>query len=114
MRNALVLLFLVACAASTRQKTINAALAATDASAAAFVTWDAQHQIEIAKTAPDRPAAEEKLAAWRKTVDVVEHATIELYRAIAIAAVANDDRSVTAMLKLAADLAATLKTAGVP
>lgn len=96
-----------ACAASTRQTEIRGALVAVDAARDGFLAYDAAQQAKIVDGATSAEDAKAKLAAYRATRD---NATgpggllTAAYRAIAAAAVANDDPTVTGMLVVVAQL----------
>jgi len=102
-----------ACGPSSREKTISATLTATNAAAAGFVAFDAKHQHYLVAAAPDRAHGEAELAAWRAHQLELEHYIEAAYRAIAAAALADDDPSVVSMLAAAAQLTEAMKALGV-
>jgi hypothetical protein len=113
VKAALISLALVACAASTREKTIATTLAAADASAKTFESYDAMHQQDIVTAAGDRTVALANLDAYRKKRDVAALGLSALYRAIAVAEQLNDDQSFTSMLQAALIVGQELADLGV-
>lgn len=97
----LMLAGLVACAASTRQKTLNATLASTDVASSTFSTWDRTHQLQLVNMAPDEASGKAALAKYRIEQAKVVLAVTGLYRLIAVAAIANDDHSLAAVVTAA-------------
>ena len=114
---ALVLLFALAhtasaCGPSSREKTIQTTLTATNAASAAFVEYDKLHQADIVTRAANRSDGEAQLGAWRTTQREVLVLFSDAYRTIAAAAVANDDPSLAAMASAAGALTKTLHDIG--
>ena len=115
MRNYMLLVAfaLFACGASAREKTISTALATTDAARAAFVAFDATHQTAIVTKAPDDATGKAQLAAYRATQAKIVLGFVTVYRAIAIAATANNDQSLAGLLSVAGVLESELRDLGV-
>lgn len=82
-----------ACAASTRQDTIRAALVTTDASRNAFIAYDAAHQLDIVAHSTSHEDDLAKLGAYRAKRARFETALTVAYRSIAAAATINDQPS---------------------
>lgn len=87
----LLVVLLAGCGASARERTLQATLLTVNASRDGFITWDRAAQDAIVADAPDLDTGRAELVAYRdkraKVVTLFESA----YRAIAIAAVLNDD-----------------------
>ena len=94
-----VVIALVACGASARQKTIATTLAATNAAADAFVAYDQDHRTSIVTHATSHENGVALLSEWDGTVDTVNTAFTTVYKAIATAATVNDDPSLAGMLQ---------------
>lgn len=98
----LFLVVLVACgsSASQRQSTISAALVTVDAARDGFVAYDAAHQAQIVAAATDKVTGGEALTNYRIARDATTGPTGLLtaaYRAIGVAAAANDQPSLASM-----------------
>lgn len=102
----LLLLALVACGASARERTITAAFATTNASRDAFVAFDASHQHQLVERATSLDDGKALLSDYRAKRAVVVDLFAATYRAIAAAAIVADGRSMSALLAAAAQLAA--------
>ncbi len=113
MRALLVVLALVACGASAREKTIAATLSATDTASAAFVKYDAAHQASLVTAAKDPAGGHAALEAWRINQLEVERYLAATYQTIAAAAVATTDPNYNAMVQAALLLSQALHTLGV-
>lgn len=109
----IVLALVFACGASAREKTIKTTYVAVNAAATGFVAFDKKHQLDVVAQAKDRATAEAELAAWRAKQADVERAVSAAFRAIAAAAIANDDPSVAGMLQAATVLSGLLHDLGV-
>jgi hypothetical protein len=101
------------CSAGARDKALRAAYVSAQASSTALTTYDAAHQADLVTAAPDRATGETALATWRERRHVAELAIGTLYRAIAAAAVINDDQSLQAMITAAGIVAQELAALGV-
>lgn len=101
----LVVLALVACGASARQRTISATLLGVDAAKAAFVAADATHQLQLVAGATSHDDGAAKLASYRDRRVKLVIAFEAAYRALAIAAILNDDPKSLANLVAAAKVA---------
>ncbi len=109
-----ILVWLVAgCGASAREKTIHATLTATDAASVAFVAFDAHQQHVVVTEAKDEASGKVALAEWRKKREHVVSTFEGTYRAIATAAVLNDDHSFAGLLQAAIILKDELHALGV-
>jgi hypothetical protein len=104
----LLALFLLACGASARERTIAAAFTTTNASRDAFIAFDARHQAEIVKSATSLDDGKAKLANYRAQREPIVQAFAAVYRVIAAAAIAKDATSVADMINAAKLLAAAL------
>lgn len=95
----LVLYLLATCGGqSQRERTIKATLVAVNQARDAFIAFDSKTQDLIADTAPSVARGMELFAAYRAKRELVVKAFELAYRAIAIAATANDDPSFKSML----------------
>lgn len=84
---ALVLVVLLAaCGASSRERALRTTLAAVDASAAGFETWDGQHQKAIVDQAKSADEATASITAYRLKREQAVAAFEVAYHAIAAAA----------------------------
>ncbi len=92
------------CGPSTRERTIKTTLATVNAARDAFVVFDEKAQLAIANNAPVTEVSALLVTYRQKREAVVEAFTI-VYRAIAIAATANDDPSIAAMFLAARQVA---------
>lgn len=99
---------LVACGASAREKTVHAALVATNAARDAFVAYDAERQHQIIEDATSGPSGAAALAAYRTKRSKIVLLFEGMYRAISVAAVLTDD---PANLDMLAKAAGQLRTA---
>lgn len=107
----LVLLLAVGCAGSQRTETIRAALVTADAARDGFVRYDAAAQAAIVADATTPAEATTKLATYRADRDKATGPAGLLtaaYHAIASAALANDDQSITSMRAAVAQLVAAI------
>ena len=111
---ALTLAFiLMACGANARQRTITVTFAATNAAAEKLVEFSDAHERAIVNISATREQAESELAAFRKKVDHAEKTFAAVYRMLAAAAIVDDDRSLSALVQVAALLWTELKELGV-
>lgn len=82
------------CGPSARHQALTAAVATVTASETALMTYNHQHEIEIASNQSISPEQRhEKLIAYRATRDKVEFAIDLAWRALGIAGPLNDDTS---------------------
>lgn len=96
----LLLVLLVACGASARERTIRTALVAVNEARDAFVIVDRDIQLGIVKVATSKEDGAAKLADYRKSRENLVAAFEVAYRAIAIAATIDDGtRSLAAALE---------------
>lgn len=101
----LLVVLVMACGASQREKTLQATLTATNAARDGFVAWDDAYQMGVVDkvtTSAEADAAEAKLDAYVKRRGPVIVAFEIVYRAIAIAAILNDDPKSLTNVALAA------------
>jgi hypothetical protein len=110
----LLLVLLVACGASQREKTIRATFNATTVAADSLVAFSRTHEMAIVDAATSKEEGKAKLAEFRAKVDKAELTLTAVYRMTAAASLANDDQSLAALLKVAQMLWAQLKELGVP
>ncbi len=92
---------------TTRQDTLGRALAATNAAAEGFATWDEHAQAGIVDAATSRQDGEAQLAAHRARRDRVFAAFAVAYKAIAAAAL-DGDAPLATVLVAATDLYAAI------
>jgi hypothetical protein len=104
---------MLGCGAPAREKTISATLTATQAAAVAFVSFDGRHQLDIVAEASSKPEGQAALLGWHVQRDKVQQALVATFETIAAAATINDEQSVAAMLKAAAQLRQALDALGV-
>lgn len=78
------------CSATTRQDTIKAALITTDAARDGLLAYDVAHQHEIVSAATSLEDGKAKLASYRATRDRLVAGMDAAYRALVVAALAND------------------------
>lgn len=107
------LLALSACGASQREKDIHTTLTALDVGAAAFVSYDGKHQMDIVGHAANREDGEAKLKEYRAKREKVTGAFMAAFRAVAVAATVNDDPSFSGMLEAAVIVQQELSALGV-
>lgn len=88
-----LVVMLAACGASSRERSLRTTLAAVDASAAGFQTWDEQHQKEIVDKAQSADEATAALAVYRLRREQVIAAFAIAYEALAAAAL-HDDKAI--------------------
>lgn len=101
------------CGAAARERTLNATLVAVNAARDGFIEHDRLTQTAIVDAAATREAAVAELAAYRKKREPVIEAFTATYRALAIAAVLEDDpTSLGSLLFTAKQLAAILESFG--
>lgn len=103
----------VGCGASARQKEITTTMTVLDAAQAGYIAFDARHQLDIVKAAPDKATGEAQLGAWRQTQAKVETGLTAAWRAVAVAATVNNDQSMTSMLQAAQIVEQELAALGV-
>lgn len=93
------------CSHDARGKTIHATLVATDTAHAGFVAYDRQHQLDLVAKATTREEGAQALAEYRTRRDeLVVPKLVAVYRALAAAAIANDDQSLLSLLAAANQL----------
>ena len=115
MKNALIILLisLGACAASTREKTIQTTFASLEAAENGFDAFSDQHQLDIATQAPDKATGEAQLAAFRKQRDAVKAKLAAAFHLLGAAVAVDNDQSVAAAVQAAAMVAQALHDLGV-
>ncbi len=115
MRTILILfmLVLVACGPSARQRAIRTTYDATIIATDQLASYSAKHKAAIVGDATSATAGQAELVSWRAKVDHAEKVLATVYRAIATAALVNDDRSVAVLVQVAAILSAELHSLGV-
>lgn len=112
---ALVLLVLgaVGCTAPTRAETIHTTFVSLNAARAAFDSYDAAHQADIVKQAPDAATSTKELAAWEATAAKIAHAFDAAFDAVKVAQELNDDHSLAGMAAAAMEAIADVSKLGV-
>ncbi len=110
LRLILLVSLLVACGATQREQTIKATLATVNEARDAFVVLDNSAQQAIIAIAPSYERGLAALLAYRKRREVVVDAFAAAYRAIAMAAAADDSTSVPDMLTAARYVVGAVKT----
>lgn len=109
----LMLIALVAiaasCSATQRTDTIKATLVAVNEARDAFVVFDRATQSTIVETAPTYERGASAITTYRLKREVVVDGFTLAYRAIALAALASDDQSVTSMVAIASNVATAWK-----
>ena len=111
---ALLLAFILcACGASQRKKTIRATFDTTTIAADALVGFARAHEEAILEAGTSKEAVEADIKAFRIKVDHAERTIAAVYRMTAAAALANDDPSLSALLKVAGTLWTELNELGV-
>lgn len=106
-------LTLSACAQSQRQTAIHASVVAVDGARGAFVPWDREHQqgiVDADKAAgKSREEVQSDIAAYRATQEKIKEGFTVVYRALSIAALQNDDPSLTTAITQSAALVDEVK-----
>jgi hypothetical protein len=110
---ALFLLLVVACSQSTRNTTLSNTLASLNTAQQAFLLYDATHEQDISQNAHDKPSGELALSQWRQQRSVIDNVFVSAYKALAVAATANDNPSLQAMENALALVLQQLTTLGV-
>jgi hypothetical protein len=95
----LLMLCLVACGASARERTLAAALTTTNASRDAFVAFDLEFQRSIVANAKDLESGRRALDDYRKKRESLVQGFALVYQLIATAALASDQPSIAEMLR---------------
>ncbi len=103
----------MACGASTRQKTINATLAATSSASKSFSSYSAAHQLAIVAAAPDHRTDVAELQAWRITESEIETMFAATFQAIAAELAVDNDPNFQGMVDAAKHLGDALHVIGV-
>lgn len=101
------------CGATTRHKTISAALTTTDTTCRAFKAYSLLHEKAIVTKDADEATARADLDRWRAGADKVFSACDGAYRAVAVAATLDDDHSIGALAAAAKILVDELRDLGV-
>lgn len=97
------------CTNTQRQSTLKAALITADVSRDAFVAYDASAQTTIVNESKSLEDGKAKLAAYRAAREKVVVVFSSTYHAIASAAIANDDQSMTGLAAALTQLYLALK-----
>jgi len=82
---------MIACGASAREKALRTTFVAATTAQAGFVEWDKEHQLQIARDAPSKLIALAELTTYREKRAGVVDAFEAVYRAIAAAALLEQD-----------------------
>lgn len=99
---------LLACSGSQRIKTLRTGLVGLNAARDSFMVWDAAKQAAIVESATSPEDGQAKLKAYREARAKLAAQFEVVYRAIAAAAVANDDPSLKAAIDAAQRLLADI------
>lgn len=108
-----MLIGMFACGASARQTALSGAYTTATAGAAGLVAFDAKHEQDIVAAAPDEPTGKQQLADYRAARAKAELAIDTLLRAIAAAAVLNNDQSLAAVVQAGITVNQALAALGV-
>lgn len=81
----LLLAWCICCGPSTRQAALRGSLLATDAAAAAFVTYSRDHQLDIVEAATSYDDGNSRLIAWHQEREPILDSIRLAYRLIATA-----------------------------
>lgn len=100
---------LQACSSNARKDTIHATFTTTNAARDAFAAWDKQHQAQIIATATSHEDGVAKLAAYHEKQAEVVDLFVKMYQSIAAAQLADDEKSITAMINLALTVKTTVE-----
>ena len=106
----LVSLCLVACGATQREQLVKTTLVTVNEARDSFVAFDNTAQQAIVAAAPTYERGYAALLVYRKRREVVVEAFAAAYRAIAMAATANDELTIPTMLSAARTVAEALKS----
>lgn len=106
----IVVLLLATCGPNQRTKTIKTALVTVNEARDAFIVLDAKIQNTIADTAPSVVEGIKRLDEYKLKREPLVTAFEAAYRAIAIAATADDARSVAMMLATVAQIQQLIET----
>lgn len=104
---------LFGCGADARHKALSGTFTSLDLAAAALVKVSGDEETAIQTKAPDEATGDKQLADWRTKVDEAEKTIDTGYRAVAAAALADDDQSLATVLQIAAILRDELAQLGV-
>lgn len=102
------LLVCMACTNTQRQTTLKTTLVTVDAARDAFAAFDTTIEQSIVAQATSVADGEAKLAAYRADRTKIRTYFATAYHAIAAAAIANDDQSITSMQAAVAQLIAAV------
>jgi sirohydrochlorin ferrochelatase len=109
-----MLLLVVACGPSQKERTLKSTLAGVNAAREALVAWDETTQLEIVRTATRRADGEAKLAQHRADRAEIVAAFEAIYRALAIAAMDLDKANLVPIALEAQRLYALVKELKTP
>lgn len=104
----LLIVLLVACGASQRDRTIKAAMTGLSVTGDSFVEIDRAIQADIVATSSSHEEGLQRLAAYKQKRTVVVDLALAAYRALALAAIVSDD---DVSISAAIDAAKKLKLA---
>jgi hypothetical protein len=108
-----VMVVMMACGASARQKEINTALSVTNTARDAFHAWSLPHERAILAASKDDATFKTEIAKYRNEQVKVEQLFAAVYNAIAAAATVNDQQSITSLEAAGLILTSELKDLGV-
>lgn len=98
------------CSGSQRQKTLRAAVLSVNVARDQFLEYDRSHQIGIVEQATSREDGVAKLEAYRKKREPLMKGFEIAYKALALAATANDDPSYQQALAATSELLGAVKS----
>lgn len=108
-----LIILLVACGASARERTMSTTFTTANVATAAFFAYESHHETDIVTKGPDRATVDKNLAEWKTKRVEVQKAIAAVYNAIDLAQKANDDASLAAMVAQALTLTKSLQDLGV-
>jgi len=98
-----------ACDKGQRQDTLHTSLVAVNVARDRFITWDLDHQRAIVAASSSREEAQQKIGEYRALQSEITGWFVTVYRALAIAANANDDPSFRTAVQAATNLVDSVK-----
>ena len=109
MKSALLVLALVACGPTARDKAISDTYVAINAARDGYIAYDSKHENDIVSSAQSKDEAVTKLVDYRLKRTHVLEAFTAAYHALSAALLVNSDpKSLTTLLQAASDLKAAI------
>lgn len=93
-----------ACSSGQRQDVLRGSLTSLNVARDGFVAWDAKHQRDIVERSTSRVEAERSVAAYYATRQNVIDGMEAAYRAIAVAALASDEVTLSGAIRQASEI----------